>query len=241
MTRIGNLNLGGAALGSVPVAMAVGSTKIWPPAPAGVVFMGAGDGSYVNSSSTSWTHNIAGDALVVGVMWRKSGSGTPIRSAQCGGVPMTSLAALGMNAAAPTTSSTGSWMQLFGLLDPPQGAQTISVSSTLASVVKGNSLAYSGVEAFSTPVGGFGTETGTALAQSISSAEHRMVVQMFGTTSGDITGYDRAERFHSFDSLVSTNGALVIGDAPGASTVDFNALRSGGVDYAEIAVDLIAA
>ena len=78
----------------------------------------------------------------------------------------------------------------------------------------------------------FGTEPGTSLAHTVSSAVNEMIVQMFTTASGAITGYSQTLRFDD-----GANG-FVIGDAPGAASVAFTASRANGVDYAGLAVRL---
>jgi hypothetical protein len=59
-----------------------------------------------------------------------------------------------------------------------------------------------------------------------------MVVQMFTTSSGPVTGYNKTLRFDG-----GPNGP-VIGDAPGDASVQFTASRANGVDYAGVAVRL---
>ena len=149
---------------------------------------------------------------------------------------MTSLGVIGLNNEA-LTNLTGTYHEFFGLLNPPTGAQTVSVvvSRNLAIDIgiEGCSVSYAGVSTFDPVPPVFGTEAGTSLSQTVGSAAHEMVVQMFTTASGAITGYNKTVRFDG-----GPNGP-VIGDAPGDASVSFTASRDAGVDYAGLAVRLI--
>lgn len=206
---------------------------------------GAGNtGSGTNSATTTWSHTASGDfsAIVVGLWWAHTGffspSGTPTRTATYGGTPMTSLGVVGLNNAALTDiNGTFMYHEFFGLLNPPTGAQSVSLSVDRAGAsitIEGCSVSYIAVSAFGSVSPDSGTEAGTSLAQTVSSAVNEMVVQMFTTASGAITNYNQTLRFDGV-----TNGiGFVIGDAPGAASVPFTASRADGVDYAGLAVRL---
>jgi hypothetical protein len=154
---------------------------------------------------------------------------------------MTSLGVIGLNNAALTaTAVNGTFVyhEFFGLLGPPTGVQTISLSVNRQGAgnvaIAGCSVSYTSVAGFGSVTSVSGTEAGTALAQTVSSAADEMVVQMFSTATGTVTGYNQIVRFDG-----SANGiGLVIGDAPGAPLVPFTASRATGVDYAGLAVRL---
>ena len=169
----------------------------------------------------------------VDTYWR---NGSPTRTVTYGGTTMTSLGVIGLNNEA-LTNLTGTYHEFFGLLNPPTGAQTVSVvvSRNLAIDIgiEGCSVSYAGVSTFDPVPPVFGTEAGTSLSQTVGSAAHEMVVQMFTTASGAITGYNKTVRFDG-----GPNGPA-IGDAPGDASVSFTASRDAGVDYAGLAVRLI--
>lgn len=231
---------GDMSLPSAPVS----ATTLGPPA-----FDAKGVGAPVSgtaSASATWSHTASDDssAVVVGLQWAHRGgflppSGTPTRTATFGGTPMTSLGAVGLNNV-PLTSINGTFVfhELFGLLNPPTGPQTVSLSVGRPGAAEINvqacSLSYTAVSAFGSVSTDFGTEAGTSLSQDVIAAVNEVVVQMFTTDSGPITGYSQTLRVDG----VADDFAFVTGDAPGAASVPFTATRVGGVDYAGLAVRL---
>jgi hypothetical protein len=192
--------------------------------------------SGLGEASTTWPHTASGNAaaVIVGVRWSQTaGVGTPTRTVTYGAGAMQSLGVRGLNDDA-INAFTGVYEELFGFRNPPTGAQTVSVTvdrtaSNLS--VEACSVSYAQVSGFvpATPVSG--TESGTSMTQPVNSATNEMVVQMFATASGAITGYNQTLRF------TGANGFL-IGDAPGAAAISFTATRASGVDYAGLAVRL---
>ena len=192
--------------------------------------------SGIGDANTTWPHTASGNAaaVVVGLRWSQTGGvGTPTRTVTYDGVTMTSLGVRGLDDEA-INSFSGVYQELFGLRNPPTGAQTVSVTvdrtaSNLS--FEACSVSYAQVSSFvpASPVSG--TEAGTTMTQPVNSAPNEMVVQMFATASGSITAYNQTSRF------TSANGFL-IGDAPGAAAISFTANRATGVDYAGLAVRL---
>lgn len=208
--------------------------------PTSVTFDAVGTGhtdTGFGNASTTWTHTASGNspAVVVGLRWSQTGGiGNPTRTVTYGGTAMQSFGARGL-AGEDLNAINAAYVELFGVLNPPSGAQTVSVTvdrtaSQLS--LEACSVSNSNVSAFgppTTPVSG--TEAGTTMTQPVTSAANEMVVQMFGTQSGAITGYNQTPRY------TSANGML-IGDAPGAPAISFTANRASGVDYAGVAVRL---
>jgi hypothetical protein len=200
---------------------------------------GAGNtGQGINSASTTWPHTASGNsrAVVVGLRWAHiAGSGVPTRTVTYGGTAMTSLGVVGLNNAV-LSALNGIYHEFFGLLNPPTGVQTVSLTvartGALSINIEGCSVSYAGVSEFVSVPPVAGTEAGTSLSQTVSSAVNEMVVQMFTTESGAITGYNQTLRFDGGAS------GPVIGDAQGAASVSFTASRATGVDYAGLAVRL---
>jgi hypothetical protein len=198
------------------------------------------------SATTTWTHTASGDsrAVVVGLRWQHNGgpvsppNKTPVRTVTYASTPMTSLDVIGLNNANLTDiNGTYTYHEFFGLVNPPTGAQTVSLSVSREGAgpvsVDGCSVSYTGVSVFGSVSKDAGTNANTSLTQTVSSGVNEMVVQMF-TTAGTITGYSQTERYRH-----AANGiGIVIGDAAGASSVPFTANRSGGGDYASLAVRL---
>jgi hypothetical protein len=229
---------------SDPSAPVIGTTlTLSTPA---VTFDATGGGSTdsgIGNASTTWPHTASGDsrAVVVGMRWAHNSvlpNVTPTRAATYGGVSMQSLGVIGLNNT-QLSSLNGTYHEFFGLLNPPAGPQTVSLSvdrpgSTSVSI-EGCSVSYTQVSAFVSPASSVaGTETGTGLLQTITSAVNEMIVQMFTAASGQINGYSQRPRYTG----TANNIGFVIGDAPGAPTVQFTASRADGADYAALAVRL---
>lgn len=204
---------------------------------------GGGSDSGVGSATASWSHTASGDsrAVVVGLRWAHNSfvpNVTPTRDATYGGVPMQSLGVIGLNNA-QLTSSTGTYDEFFGLTNPPTGPQTVSVSvdrnGATSVTLQGCSVSYTEVSTFGSPPSSVaGTEAGTMLSQTVTSAVNEMVVQMFTAAPGPISGYSQRARYTG----TTNNIGVVVGDAPGASAVLFTANRADGADYAGLAVRL---
>ena len=205
-----------------------------------------GSGAGTTSATVTWTHtaSAAATAVVVGMRWAHRGgflppSGSPTRTATYGGNPMTSLGVVGLNNAALTAiNGTFVYHEFFGLLNPPTGDQPVAVSVERAGAasitVEGCSVSYLAVSAFGAVTADAGTEAGTSLSQTVTSAVYEMVVQMFTTASGAITNYNQMSRFTGLANGIG----ILIGDAPGNASVPFTAQRADGVDYAALAVRL---
>jgi hypothetical protein len=197
-----------------------------------------GSNTGAGGATATWSHTAAGGstaAVVVGLQWTHNiGFGAPTRTVTYGGTAMASLGVIGLNNTA-LNALTGSYQELFGLLDPPAGAQTVSVTvsrnGAISVAVTASSVSYLEVSAFGPATSVAGNATGTSLSQTVSSAVNEMVVQMF-SASGAIGSYNQTVRLND-----EANG-FVIGDAPGATTVAFTATCAAGVDYAESALRL---
>jgi hypothetical protein len=127
---------------------------------------------------------------------------------------------------------SGPWdvsLYLYGLLNPPTGSQTITV--TFGAGTSWNSIAatsYMGVRSFGT--GASTTGTAASASQSIASAAGQMVVQAFTdiVNGGSFSNYSPASGQRVNLAWSSGNGsALVMGDAPGAPTVTISATTPG--------------
>lgn len=206
------------------------SMSAWKP----VLFDAVGASGY-NSSGTSfsWTHVIAADAnavLACCTIWCP-GYGITV-TATVGSTPMTQLSAI-------SDWSSGVWhyqnQYTFGLLNPPTGTQTITVTIAGTDCMSvGNSVSYKNVEAFGTPV--TSSETGTTATTTVASNIQQMVVVAFASALSDPPS--TVGSYTSFNQTVRSNIAgganyppIIIGDAPGATSVTFTATKpnsSGG-------------
>lgn len=157
-------------------------------------------------------------------------------SAKCGGVTMSLLASF--------LWRSESTAFIFGLLDPPTGAQTLAATSASgagSASIYMNSISYSGVSGFGTGVATGSTSTSTALSQTVTTgALGNLIFQVFvaqGTTPVTIGNYNQTQRWASPVSSYAT----LIGDAPGAASVAFTAAASASpsVGFGAAAVPLL--
>lgn len=131
---------------------------------------GAGNAvaSGTNSVNITWSHTCTGSNRIVIVSILVGGVSasytTFTRSVTYGGNAMTSFGAIDGGA------TPNGWLEMFYLIAPPTGAQTVSVTVSKAATtfgrVAGNSVSYNNA-AQTAPVGTFGSNTGTAASQSL--------------------------------------------------------------------------
>ena len=211
---------------------------------------GAGYNSEPNSSSAtgSWSHTATAGAAVIVTVATYIGNGgwsSYTSTATYGGVGMTSLGAVN------AYNSTYGWVQMFGLLNAPGGAQTVSFniapsgrSASAIGAVLANSASYVGAQSFGTAVGEVGNRTSMA-SGTITTPTGGMVVQAFTANGGNVptfSNYSQASRdTDSGGSGGYSSGyvSYVLGDAPGPAV--FTATDSGNNNWASIAVPLTPA
>lgn len=187
---------------------------------------GAGNISPVNgATSLPWSHTIAGNAVVVLVTSWAPGTSETV-TAQVGSTSMSLLASI------TNIYHFDNYLSVyaFGLLNPPTGAQTVSISITDTSQVVANSVSYNDVDSFGTPVTASALDGSPAMAAASSSGD--MLAQIFGAYAPTtFSTYSQTQRWvqgtESFQGL-----ATVVGDAPGATSVTFTATESGSPNTA---------
>lgn len=191
-------------------------------APALPAFDSVGAGAYrggTTADTLSWSHDIAGPCVLMGVSYQQNSPTLPTFTPKVGGVAMTRL---GANASYYNVSGYYIWALLFGLIGAPTGiGVTVSIgASANQQYWVANSASYRNVSSFGTPVsnsGGSGAPT-----QSVASNERQRVVQMFAGWDSALSSYSQTQRYSSpFNVGGSQVKTLLIGDAPGASTVNF--------------------
>lgn len=189
-----------------------------------VTFDAAGAGYFSGGASGSWAHTIAAGAncCMVGLSCNAT---TP--TVKVGTTSMTQIGAT------QSVDASGKY-QIFALLNPPTGAQTINVTNA-ANFTNGDSVSYNNVLSIGSLQNSTGS--GTAASQAASSAVGRMVFQMFGSTAnGATSAYNQTQRYFHQDP--GTNYPVTVGDAPGAGTVNFTATLPVSGTWIGMAVDL---
>jgi hypothetical protein len=178
--------------------------------------VGAGNTAVVGfnpSVNTTWTHTSLGAALV-GLTSLNNGEAPSAETSAVtyGGVAMNRLLEIDIG--------TQTFVELWGLLKPLSGAQTVSVTVTgpgnTGRAVVASSVSYTGVRAF----GAVTTNSGNSAASSLTVAANpgEMIVNAVGSGVTQ-SSYSQTQRYNQ---IVSGNAAdLVIGDALGAASVNF--------------------
>lgn len=108
-----------------------------------ITYDSAGVGAFAAGGTTAtWQHVIgtSATALLVAMSFSGGSPNTASRTVKVGNKTLTSLGVL--------QSSPTAWTELFGILGPSTGAQTVNVTTSVPVAKTGNSVAYRGVTGF---------------------------------------------------------------------------------------------
>ncbi|MDM3932420.1 hypothetical protein QRB32_09430 [Mycobacterium intracellulare subsp. chimaera] len=182
-----------------------------------------GAGAYrggTTADTLSWSHAIAGPCVVMAVAYQQNSPTLPTLTPKVGGVAMTRL---GANANYYSVSGYYIWALLFGLIGAPTGSGvTVSIAASANQQYwVANSVSYKNVSSFGTPQF-TGNGAASTPSHAVSADTRQLIVQAFAGWNGFGT-YNQAQRFNSpFNPGGSQVKPLIIGDAPGAGTVNFS-------------------
>jgi hypothetical protein len=199
-----------------------------------VAFDAVGAGNNGTSTTPTWAHTIAGNCLVIGGWFYAHGSPGTV-SATCGGVTVPLLLYQPDGG-----GSTPYGSALFVLRNPPIGSgQSIVVTvpggGNYASAF--NSVSYFGVNSVGSAVSNYGTGAALSSGAVASALGHRVVDILGAANAGTLlTGYNQTQRYSSI--AISGTSAALLGDAPGAASVNFAANDAAAYAWSSIAVDL---
>lgn len=191
---------------------------------------GGGNTSSSTPATLSETHVISGNCVVVAVLTFTGQTGT----CKVGATSMTSLGLVTDDLSA----SNGS-LQMFYLLSPPTGSQTITVSwSTHPTYAAINSVSAYNVSSVGTFQSGSGQAT--ILSQNVTSAAGDFIVQAFvgyrAFASESFSGYNQTSRYSSGN--LGLGIAMIMGTSAGSSSANFAVTAAGTTDYSQGAVSL---
>lgn len=208
---------GGPGTGSL---IAIPPTSVTGTSGGGVVTfdaVSAGTTSHNLATPITWTHTCTGTnrAVIVAISVDTYPAGgnwqSYTRTATYGGVAMTSLMQRNSN------DTNNGWVEIFGLLNPPTGAQTISVSATRSGFtpvyVNGCSVSYTSVANFEWPSSSITAPGGTP-SLTIPSGGNRIVVGAF-CSGGNISGVTGTQRALRSNGTVGYAENLLVQDAAG--------------------------
>lgn len=203
--------------------------------------VGAGGTSGGQTTTAHWAHDIGADAnAAVAFITCLSTDPNLTLSAEIGGTPMTELGSVMSfyQWAAPYNFSYLEYYVhffAFGLLRPPTGNQTVTITADSAAYMAGNSVSYSAVSAFGNVV------TAAAPVASLtvpSNVPADRVVAAYGVSPMLNTfGYNQVKR------AVAASGAdqlLLLGDGPGArgDVVSTATMSSANGNWGAVGVNL---
>lgn len=228
-------NIGGASfkgsLGATPLkGISIGATQVWS-ASAAFDAIGAGGSCYASDATITWDHDNSGDAVVVAMSLESNVSGTSA-SMTYGGEPMDPLGASPVYTNAPWHVS----VVLFGLLDAPAGTHpVIATMDSGTDYCVANSVSYSNVGSFGTVVTGSGAASPPSL--NVPSGSGQRALYAVTTWQTNPSEFNQTERY--LTTLAKPARPFLIGDAPGAASVNFSAALCD--EWTAIAVPIIPA
>lgn len=215
----------------------LGTTQMFSNGPDVPTFDAVGAGGLAPSTSPlTYTHVISSSAtaLLVGVSVVSIPGSTVSITVKAGTTTLKELTGIQFGSA----SGYGRCIYVFGLINPPTGSQTITVTFHGCEDASANSCSYVGVTGFGTPVRADGA---SHPSQSIDVDGGLALFQMFGASSTDtFSGYSQTSRWNQPGS-VGNNLATLIGDAavstPG--TAAFTATQTATDDWGSIIVPML--
>ena len=205
-----------------------------------VAYDATGTGYRGTSANPTYTHVVGGSAngLLCAVTWNTTFQTAPTAVK----VGTTSLTQLGSN----LNFEASNYMSLWGISPAqgtlPTGSQTITVTIASASSGEGccvNSVSYTGVASFGTPVTANGAEFSGNATVTVSSASGNMAFNAIAdeASGGAIGSYTQTSR--SNPGASSSSCCLLVGDAAGASSVTFTGSPSN-YGWGTFAVNIVA-
>jgi hypothetical protein len=190
-----------------------------------VVFDAVGAGVQLDSTVVTENHTITGPNAVVFVSTYDTPGTLTVRIGGSSGPLMTQVASVSYS------SSPVDYLFAFVLQNAPTGVQQIYASASNAVAMSINSESFSSAVSFGTPVTAFSNAATTPSLTVGGTNTYDRVVAAFGGYSTSFTGFNQTQR----SNQPFTPGAglpLVIGDAPGAASVNFSCTNSnpwGGI------------
>jgi len=199
--------------------------------------VGGGVKTASNVTSAAWQHVMGTSvtALVVAVNFSGDTNVNSVtRTVKIGTKTMTSLGSI-VNRTNLFLAPMG-WIELFGVINPPTGAQSVFVTTSAPEQITANSVAYNGVAAFGAISGAFNLLGNTFALPSVTGPTKGMVVAAFGVTASATLTANQTFRW-----AVAGSASVGIEDTASTGSVSMAMGASGLVTWGGIAVPLIPA
>ncbi|MEZ0366820.1 hypothetical protein ACAG26_24405 [Mycobacterium sp. pUA109] len=188
-----------------------------------VAYDATGAGSHASATSLSWTHVIGSTANAILVAASAQNTSSSVTaSATAGGTSMTLLEALTFY-----NLSTFSYYRLYvwGLLNPPNGSQAVTITMSASSALAANSVSYIGVGSFGTVATNAASSATASLSVPAATGDIVFCALASVAENSSFSSFNQTSRWNQA-GVNNTCLATVIGDAPGASTVSFSASQA---------------
>lgn len=188
----------------------------------GVYFDSVGAGL---QNTSSCTHVAAAGATIIAFALITPSPGVTV---SYGGVNMTLFASTPFNIAGTF------YMGAYYLLNAPGGTNTLANNVGTGIIL--NCMSFTNTSAIPT-IATHANSATASLSQSATSTASHMVAQAFATDGGGaLTGYSQTQEW---ENASNATNALVMGYAPGASTVAFSATSASAHSWGAMAVELV--
>lgn len=233
-------NWGAVVSGRVPTRGAVDGAYGWVSAATGTapsIFDAVGAGnSTTGGTSLTWSHTGTIDAaVVVWVMFVNSSSNGSISATYAGN-------AMTQRGSSLFFGYDGTFYFFVACFTYPAalvGAQTVGVAPVASSFIKANSVSYRDVSEFGTPVVNTGIGTSMTVSSVPSAIGHIVSNAFFAPSlSVALSAYNQTSRWSDTTTGTWTPVPILLGDAPGTTTVSFSATGNASSGWAGMAIDL---
>lgn len=205
----------------------------------------SGQTTFSGSNGATWTHTPSGAPTAV-LVAMTAGASQASSNGTCtyNGVSMTHLGLVNVDAIDGTDNA--GYLELFGLANPPSGAQTVLFTGGPPALVSilGVSLGYTGTgttagTAFGTPGTSGGNGSSGAVSVTGVSSSNRVFAAFGSGTSNTSFSPGTQRYFNNINSFTGCGNGMGGDTASSAGTVTVTGLWSGDF-WAAIAVELLA-
>lgn len=178
----------------------------------------AGAGSL--TATDTWTHVSVGTTGLAGIVSVAFGSGSTATMAFTLGVTWGGVAMTSLGKVATDNSTTAGYVQMFGIIAPPTGSQTITVTCTggTPNSLAAGSISFTGVGSFGTAVTAFGSSAAATVSVTGTSVNNMMVSAVCAGSAISGAGTGVTSRWIKNESTSSGAGEGAGGTSPSVAS-----------------------
>lgn len=200
-----------------------------------VIYEATGTGGYDSgNNSLTWTHTSAGGTNCAVVLFGAVdySSGAASLTASYGSATFS----FNLNGITyHNANNVGLYVFALGIIAPPSGTQTISLSATGATInrLAGNTVSYLNVGSFGNWVENNGSGSLASLS-AIPSDSGQMVAAAFAGLNHSFSAFSQASRWNQTTTTGGGGVPMIVGDVSGSSLVSFSSTLSGGDSWGAV-------